>query len=34
MRPSLNDSVFDEGFKIITSNKSKANMLRQSLLKK
>ena len=33
MRPSLNDSVFDEGFKIITSNKSKANMLRQSLLK-
>ena len=33
MRPTLNDSVFDEGFKIITSNKSKANTLRQSLLK-
>ena len=33
MEPSLNDSVFDEAFKIISTNRSKANLLRQSLLK-
>ena len=33
MEPTLNDSVFDEAFKIITSDKSKANSLRQLFLK-
>ena len=33
MEPTLNDSIFDEAFKIITTNKSKANSLRQLLLK-
>ena len=33
MNPTLNDSLFDEAFKIISTNKAKANSLRQSLLK-
>ena len=33
MKLTLNDSLFDEVFQIISTNESKANSLRQSLLK-
>ena len=33
MKLTLNDSLFDEAFQIISTNESKANSLRQSLLK-